>query len=332
VQKPQRLATAVAGVLALALTGCAQQGGGGATPDDWPAGETITLLVGYAAGGTTDAMARSLAGTLEEELDVQVQVENQDGAGGQVAYTELANSEPDGLTIGTLNYPTILTTILDEEKGATYTLDSFQPLANHVNDPRITVVQPDSPFQTAQDLVDHAKTNPGELRGATSGLSGGGHFSMIKLEQATGADFTPVHFNTGQADAKAAFLGKHVDVYFASIGDGLEVIKSGGGRAVGVMDDERSPLLPDVPTYAEQGIDVQEAGMRGYALPAGVPEERVQKLAGAFEKIITSEQHQKELADLALQSDFMGPQDYTDWLKAQEPAVTEVNQISKSDG
>ena len=331
-QKPQRLAAAVAGVLALTLTGCAQQGGGGATPDDWPAGETITLLVGYAAGGTTDAMARSLAGTLEEELDVQVQVENQDGAGGQVAYTELANSEPDGLTIGTLNYPTILTTILDEEKGATYTLDSFQPLANHVNDPRITIVHPDSPFQTAQDLVDQATANPGELRGATSGLSGGGHFSMIKLEQATGADFTPVHFNTGQADAKAAFLGKHVDVYFASIGDGLEVIKSGGGRAVGVMDDERSPLLPDVPTYAEQGIDVQEAGMRGYALPAGVPEERVQKLAAAFEKIITSAQHQKELADLALQSDFMGPRDYTDWLKAQEPAVTEVNQISKTDG
>ena len=333
-QKLHRLAAAAAGLLALSLSACAQQGGAGAagdTSDTWPAGETITMLVGYAAGGTTDTMARSLAGSLEEELDVRVQVENKDGAGGQIAYTELANSEPDGLTIGTLNYPTILTTVLDEEKGATYTLDDFQPLANHVNDPRITIVHPDSPLQTAQDLVEHAKANPGELRGATSGLSGGGHFSLIKLEQATGADFTPVHFNTGQADAKAAFLGRHVDVYFASVGDGLEVVQSGSGRALGIMDDERSQLLPDVPTYVEQGLDVHEAGMRGYAVPAGVPEERVEKLAAAFEEIITSEEHQKELANISLQADFMGPQDYTAWLKAQETEVAEVNQISKTD-
>jgi tripartite-type tricarboxylate transporter receptor subunit TctC len=327
----KRLAIVAAALLV--LTACAQRGGGGSgeTPDNWPAGETIRLIVGYAAGGTTDAMARSLAASLEKELDVRVQVENKDGAGGQLAYTELAGSPPDGLTIGTLNYPTILTTILDKEKGATYTLDSFQPLANHVNDPRITIVQPDSPFQNAQDLVEYARTHPGELRGATSGLSGGGHFSMIKLEQATGGNFTPVHFNSGQADAKAAFLGKHVEVYFASIGDGLEVVTSGSGRAVGVADDERSPLLPDVPTYKEQGIDIEEAGMRGYSLPAGVPPERVQRLAEAFEKIITSPEHEQQLADLALQPDFMGPQEYTDWLKAQEPVVTEVNEISKSD-
>jgi tripartite-type tricarboxylate transporter receptor subunit TctC len=328
----KRLAIVVAALLA--LTACAQRGGGGGsgdTPDDWPAGETITLLVGYAAGGTTDVMARSLAKSLETELGVRVQVENKDGAGGQLEYNELAGSAPDGLTIGTLNYPTILTTILDEEKGATYTLDDFQPLANHVNDPRITIVQPDSPFQNAADLVEYARSHPGELRGATSGLSGGGHFSMIKLEQATGTDFTPVHFNSGQADAKAAFLGKHVEVYFASIGDGLEVVESGGGRAVGVADDERSPLLPDIPTFKEQGIDIEEAGMRGYALPAGVPPERVERLAAAFEKIITSDEHQKQLADLALQSDFMGPEEYTEWLKAQEPEVARVNETSKSD-
>lgn len=327
----KRLAVVVAALLA--LTACAQRGAGGAgeTPDDWPTGETITLIVGYAAGGTTDAMARSLAASLEKELGARVQVENQDGASGQIAYTELADSPPDGLTIGTLNYPTILTTILDKEKGATYTLDDFQPLANHVNDPRITIVQPDSPVQNAQDLVEYARSHPGELRGATSGLSGGGHFSMIKLEQATGVNFTPVHFNSGQADAKAAFLGRHVDVYFASIGDGLEVVQSGSGRAVGVADDERSTLLPDIPTYQEQGIDIHEAGMRGYALPTGVPPERVERLAATFEKIITSDQHQTELADLALQSDFMGPQEYTEWLKAQESVVAEVNEISKSD-
>lgn len=331
--KKSKVATGITAIVTLvSLSACAQpSSGGSATDEDWPAGETLTLVVGYSAGGTTDAMARNLAAELEKELDAQIQVENKEGAGGQIGYTEIANAEPDGLTFGTVNYPTILTTIIDKDKGATYTLDDFQLLANHVNDPRVTIVPTDSEFQTAEDLVDYAKENPLKLRGATSGLSGGGHFSMIKLEEATGADFAPVHFNTGQADAKAAFLGGHVDVYFASVGDGLSVIASGAGRAVGVMDEERSPLLPDVPTYKEQGFDVQEAGMRGYMLPAGVPKERIDRLAEAMEKIITSEEHQEELKKLDLASDFMGPDEYTTWLKGQTEEVTEVNESSKTD-
>lgn len=328
--KKSKLAAGLLLVTALAGAGCARTGGE-ATSENWPAGETMTLIVGYSAGGTTDVMARTLAKELEQDLDVQIQVVNQDGAGGQQAYTDIANAEPDGLTFGTLNYPTILSTISDESKGATYTLDDFQPLANHVNDPRVTIVSPDSQFKTAQDLADYAKENPGELRGATSGLAGGGHFSMLKLEEATGADFSPVHFDTGQADAKAAFLGGHVDVYFASVGDGLEIIESGEGHPVGVMDEERSDLLPDVPTFAEQGIDIQEAGLRGYALPAGVPEDRVKLLSEAFEKIITSAEHEKTLNDLALVPFYMGPEEYAAWLEEQMPTVERINEVAKND-
>jgi tripartite-type tricarboxylate transporter receptor subunit TctC len=331
--KKSKIATGVAAILTvLSLGACAQaRGGAAATDDNWPAGETLTLVVGYSAGGTTDAMARSLASALEKELGAQVQVENKEGAGGQIGYTEIANAKPDGLTFGTVNYPTILTTILDKEKGATYTLDDFQLLANHVNDPRVTIVPPDSEFKTAEDLVNYAKENPLKLRGATSGLSGGGHFSMIKLEDATGADFAPVHFNTGQADAKAAFLGGHVEVYFASVGDGLSVIKSGAGRAIGVMDEERNPLIPEVPTYKEQGFDVKESGMRGYMLPAGVPQARIDRLAKAMEKIITSEEHQEELRKLDLAADFMGPEEYSAWLKTQADEAEKVNASSKTD-
>lgn len=324
---------AVASALALAAggTACARTGqpAGG---DDWPAGETMTLLVGYSAGGTTDTMARRLATTLEEKLDVTIQVINEDGAGGQKEYTMLANAKPDGLTFGTTNYPTIITTIIDESKGATYTLDSFQPLANHVNDPRITIIHPDdSRFTDAASLAEYAKAHPREIRGATSGLGGGGHFSMLKLEEATGADFAPVHFNTGQAEAKAAFLGGHVDVYFASIGDALEIVESGQGEAVGVMARERSTLLPDVKTFAEQGIDIEEAGMRGYALPAGVPQDKVDTLAGALEDIITSPEHEEELAKISLQPGFMGPQDYAAWLAEQESEVKKMNDLAKND-
>lgn len=325
------LAVAAAVAVVGAGTACAQKGQA-AGDENWPSGETMTLLVGYSAGGTTDTMARSLAKQLEEKLDVSIQVINEDGAGGQREYTRLSTAKPDGLTFGTLNYPTIITTVVDKSKGASYTLDDFQPLANHVNDPRITIIHPDDKrFDDAKSLAEYAKDKPRELRGATSGLAGGGHFSMLKLEEATGADFAPVHFNSGQAEAKAAFLGKHVDVYFASIGDALEIVKSGQGKAVGVMDSERSPLLPDVPTYAEEGIDIEEAGMRGYALPAGVPEEKVKKLADALEEIITSSEHEEELAKISLQPDFMGPEDYTKWLDEQTSTVEKLNDVAKSD-
>ncbi len=298
---------------------------------EWPTGETMTMIVGYSAGGTTDTMARELAKNLEEELNVKIQVLNQPGAGGQNAYTEIVDAEADGLTFGTLNYPTILTTMIDDSRDATYDLDDFQPVANHVDDPRIPIVHADSDIEDAQDLVDHAEENPDELRGATSGLSGGGHFSMLKLEEATNAEFSPVHFDEGQADAKAAFLGEHVEVYFASIGDGLEVVESGEGRAVGVMSAERSPLLPDVPTFAEQGIDIEESGRRGYALPAGVPEERVQILADAFENTITDEEHNEQMAELALQPDFMGTEEYATWLEEQMPDAEHYFELSKDD-
>lgn len=331
--KKPKIAAAMILVLCLAGTACAKKGAseGGNTAEDWPSGETMTLIVGYSAGGTTDVMARQLAKELEKELDVQIQVENQDGAGGQVAYTDLSNAKPDGLTLGTLNYPTILTTMVDKSKGATYDLDDFQPLANEVDDPRVTIVHPDSDYKTVDDLVAYAKKNPRKLKGATSGLGGGGHFSNLKLEEATGTDFSPVHFNKGQAEAKAAFLGNHVDVYFASIGDGLEIVKSGDGRAVGVMADERSNLLPDVPTFKEQGIDIVESGMRGYALPADVPEERVKILSDALEKIITSDEHKKALAKVGLEPDFMGPDEYTKWLKGQTAEVEKINKLAKND-
>jgi len=331
--KKSMLVSGLCLVVALFGAGCAkaEKSGDGATDENWPSGETMEMIVGYSAGGTTDTMARELAAELEKKLDVQIQVVNQDGAGGQQAYTDLANAEPDGLTIGTINYPTILSTMIDKSKGATYKLDDFQLLANHVNDPRITVVQPDSDYKNADDLVEYAKENPGKLRGATSGLAGGGHFSMLKLEEATGADFSPVHFDTGQEDAKAAFLGGHVDVYFASVGDALEIIESGDGRPVGLMDEERSDLLPDVPTFKEQGIDVQEAGMRGYSLPAGVPEERLKILSDALEEIITSPEHKKALAKLSLVPAYMDPEEYAAWLDEQLPTVEKFNEVAMED-
>jgi tripartite-type tricarboxylate transporter receptor subunit TctC len=140
-----------------------------------------------------------------------------------------------------------------------------------------------------------------------------------------------VHFASGQPAAKADFLGGHVDVYISSVGDALEIIASGDGRAVGVAAARRSELLPNVPTFAEQGIAVEELGMRGYAVPAGVPSERVRILADALQEIITSTDHQETLRRLSLGTEYMDPDAYTAWFRAQIPTVERINELSKSD-
>ena len=120
-------------------------------------GRTLTHIVAYPPGGGTDVTARLLAPMLEKELGIQVQVLNKGGAGGQIGFTELVRSKPDGYTIGNLILPTVITTYLDPTRKAVFSRKSFQLLALQDNDPGIIAVKATGPFKTLKDLIDAAK-------------------------------------------------------------------------------------------------------------------------------------------------------------------------------
>ncbi|GAB5077524.1 tripartite tricarboxylate transporter substrate binding protein [Arthrobacter sp. AD-310] len=323
----KRIAAAVTVASLIALTGCGANAGSSNTAgaSDFPKkGKSIELVVAFASGGAVDTAARLIQPVLEKELGTNVEVVNKPGAGGQIGYTQLTSSKPDGYTIGATGSPSVVVSPLDPSRGAKYTRESFQPLGRQVIDPAVIAVQPDSPYQTLKDLLDAAKANPKSMTASTTGLQTGEHFALAQIQEATGSEFAPVHFSEGASQATTAFLGKHVDVLVANVSDVNDLTKQGKARVLGVMSEERAPSLPDVPTFKESGYDLIAGTARGYSAPAGLPDAVADKLEAALQKAIEDPSVVKKMEDLGLQTSYLNGDDYKQFWAGQEEDFKKV--------
>jgi tripartite-type tricarboxylate transporter receptor subunit TctC len=317
---------ALAAASVIALTGCgANAGTTTAAGGDFPKkGKTIDLVVAFSSGGAVDTAARLIQPILEKELGTNVEVINKPGAGGQIGYTQLTSAAPDGYTIGATGSPSVVVSPLDPSRGAKYTRDSFQPLGRQVIDPAVIAVQPDSPYQNLKELLDAAKASPKSMTASTTGLQTGEHFAMAQIQEVTGAEFAPVHFSEGASQATTAFLGKHVDILVANVSDVTDLTKQGKARVLGVMTSERSPSLPDVPTFKESGYEVEAGTARGYSAPAGLPDEVAKKLEAAIKTAIEDPAVKQKMNDLGLQTSYLSGEDYKQFWAGQEEDFKKV--------
>ncbi|ADX71303.1 uncharacterized conserved protein [Pseudarthrobacter phenanthrenivorans Sphe3] len=317
---------ALAAASLIALTGCgANAGTTTAAGGDFPKkGKTIDLVVAFSSGGAVDTAARLIQPILEKELGTNVEVINKPGAGGQIGYTQLTSAAPDGYTIGATGSPSVVVSPLDPSRGAKYTRDSFQPLGRQVIDPAVIAVQPDSPYQNLKELLDAAKASPKSMTASTTGLQTGEHFAMAQIQEVTGAEFAPVHFSEGASQATTAFLGKHVDILVANVSDVTDLTKQGKARVLGVMTSERSPSLPDVPTFKESGYEVEAGTARGYSAPAGLPDEVAKKLEAAIKTAIEDPAVKQKMNDLGLQTSYLSGEDYKQFWAGQEEDFKKV--------
>ena len=287
-------------------------------------GKAIQMLVGFAAGGSTDAGARILASGMEKELGTSVVVVNKPGASGQIAYTALTQAKPDGYTIGNTNFPSSVVTYLDPSRKAVYNRKSFELLALHVLDPGLFAVKANSPFKTVKDLIEAAKASPKKIRVSTTGIQSDEAFAILQLQKMTGVQFAQVHFAQGVAAAMTAFLGGKFEVLCANVGDLLSQFKSGEVRILGIMDDEHSPFYPGVKTFEEQGYKLYDASSRGFAAPAGTSKEVVNILSGAIKKVVATEDHKKRMADMGLTLRYMDPGQYAKYWSEYEVMIKEL--------
>ena len=323
---------AAVGMLATGLTTCANAvgGGSGGAAADFPRkGKPITIIVAFDAGGPADSAARQIAPVLEKKLGTTVEMENKTGAGGQVGYTAIANAKPDGYTIGGTGSPSVVVPPLDPSRGANFKRSSFRPLANQVIDPQVIAVRPDSPIKSIKDFVDAGKKHPGKLRVTTTGVQTGEHFALADLQRRTGAEYGIVHFSEGSAQAMTAFLGKHVDVYVGSVSDLISQAKAGDLVPIGVMDTERSPFLPKVPTFKEAGIDITHTTIRGYSAPAGVPDAIAQKLEKALGEVLQDPAVVKKIKALGIEPRYMSGKAYGSYWANQETTYKKLIPLTK---
>lgn len=278
----------------------------------------ITMIIAYAPGGGTDLVARLIAPYIEKYLgnNARIIVSNKAGAGGGIGFAELAKAAPDGYTIGFLNTPNLIS--IPIERQSTFHWKDYDLVGNLIDDPGAFTVHSSSDFKTLKDLVVYAKANPGKVTVGSTGVGSDDHLAMLFFEKAAGVKLTHVPYK-GSGETRAAVVSGQLVVGAINVGEALAYIKGGSPiRMLGQMSLKRTVLAPDIPTFAEQGYDMESASLRGLAAPKGLPPEIRERLVKAVAQAAADPDYIKKAGELFAPIRYLAPAEY-----AKELAETE---------
>lgn len=263
---------------------------------DFPS-QPITLVVPFAAGGSTDLVARIVAARMSQELGQQVLVDNRAGAGGTLGATAVAQAQPDGYTI---LMGTIATHALSSSLYANPPFDpveDFEPIAWLVTVPNVLAVNPDFPAQTVEELIALLKEDPEGYIYASSGNGTPLHLSGELFKELTGTDMTHVPYQ-GSGPALIDVIGGQVPIIFDNLPSATEPIRSGQLRALAVTTTERAGNFPDLPTMEEAGVPGYDTNSwNALFAPAGTPQEVIDVLEEAALTAVNDPEIQQRLED-----------------------------------
>jgi len=285
----------------------------GAAHAQWQPDRAITMIVAFAAGGGTDAAARLIARFMERDLGQSVVVLNRPGAGGEIGFSELARARPDGLTIGFINTPHILT--LPMERQARFRLEDFSLIGNIVDDPGGLWVRADSDIRSFADLIAAARARPETISYGTTGVGSDDHLAVLALERATGTKFLHVPFG-GSAQVKQNLISRALQLGSMNMSEAVNDMRQGVLRPLAQMAATRWEMTPEVPTLRELGHDVIEGSMRGMAAPAGLPAEVLARLALSVRRTVDDPAFQEAARSQSLPLRFLDPAAYLAELQA----------------
>jgi tripartite-type tricarboxylate transporter receptor subunit TctC len=252
----------------------------------------ITLIVPWAAGGGTDAVARMIGALLEKEFKVPVSVVNRTGGNGVVGHSAIATASPDGYTIGMI---TIEINMMHWMKLTELTYASYTPLALMNADPAGLQVRADSTYKNANELIAAIKANPGKLKASGTGVGGGWHLALAGMLRSFDIDPKSVPWiaSTGAATALVDLAAGGIDIVPSSIPEATALIAAGRVRSLAVMSDTRNAAAPDVPTLKEAtGSNWTMALWRGIVGPKGMPPEAAEKYRAALKRAYDSKEFQ----------------------------------------
>ncbi len=311
-----RLTAAV--LLMLGITGFVFANGD-AENAQFPA-KNITYIVPFNPGGQSDITAQYQKEMLEAALGVNVVIKNISGAGGAVGWSTLASSAPDGYTLCGNNLPHIIAQPLVKDNPG-YQTEQLEPLYMFQTTPIGLTVLKDSRWNNLEEFISYAKAHPGEITVGGSGTYTGHHIAYLMLQQLTGAEFTYIP-STGAAPSVANFLGGHTDALFANSNDlvthNAEIIVLGMGT------EERFGLLPDAPTFMEQGIDMTAGIDRGVCVPQGTPADVIAVLEDAFRKVCTDPEFMAKMEDMGMVVQNLGAAEYKAYIEKTAAKYEEI--------
>jgi len=271
-------------------------GAAAATAQGYPT-KPVRIVVGFTAGGPTDAIARIVAQKLSDSLGQQFVVENIGGAGGNTAAGQVARATPDGYTIMAISTGFVVNPSL-YAKVPYDPIKDFAPISLVAASPNVVVVNPSVPAKTLSELIQLIRDNPGKYSFAGPGVGSTPHLGGELFRLAFGLDLVHVPF-AGAGPAVQATVGGHTPIAFTALPSSLSAIQAGQLRALGVAASKRAANMPDVPTFAEQGIKDQDADtLTGIVAPAGTPKEIVDLLYREIAKAVSQPEVRERLTTL----------------------------------
>jgi len=291
--------------------------------DAWPS-RPIKLVVPFAAGGTSDVLARTLAEKLQGALKQTVIVDNKAGAGGVIGADSVAKAPADGYTIllGTIASHAINPAL--QPKMPYDALKDFAPVDLLGSISNVLLVGATQPYKTVKDLTAAAKAKPGSVAFASAGQGSSQHMSGELFKQLAGAELTHIPYK-GSAPAIQDVIGGQVPMSFETVTVALPHIQSGKVRALAVTSAKRSPALPDTPTLQEAGIaGFDVASWQAIYAPAGTPPAIVQRLNAEIEKIVAMPDVKAKFETLGLQHSPNTPAEFAAFNKAEVAKWTKV--------
>ena len=292
----------------------------------------ITLIVPWAAGGGTDALARTLVKNAKEQIGVSVPVVNRTGGTGVLGMQSVANARADGYTLGLITFHLSSYRLMGVNA---LSYRDFEPIMLLNRSPTGFLVKADSEFKDLKDLVEYARRNPGQVKVATSGAGAVPHLSATLLAKQLGLKFTFVPFEGG-APARTAVLGGHVTLLTVNSEEALQFYKTKQLRFLAIISDERHSAFPDVPTVAEAGFPLTSLLLdwRGLAAPKGTPPEVVARLAEGFRKMTEDADYKRLMDEMALPRANAEREQFKEFLAstetALEPAMAEAGLLKKA--
>lgn len=286
---------------------------------DYP-NQPVRIVVPFPPGGGTDVLGRVVAQGLGQKFNESFVVENRPGAAGVIGANQVSRSKPDGYTLLMAATGAIIPP--PNVKVSDYRLtDHFAPVALVAAPPYILVVNHDTPANSAKELIELAKNSKNGLTYASSGVGAASHIAGLQFEQKANIKLLHIPYK-GMGQAVTDLMSNQVSLMFAPAPAVLSHIQSGKLKALGVTSSKRSELFPDYPTINESGLPGFEAvGWFGLFAPAGTPSAVIDKLNGAVNELLKTEEVRKQLKAMGATPANEAPSQFTSFVQRD---VTEL--------
>lgn len=298
---------------ALALTPAAAR-----AQDGWRPTQPMRIVVPAAPGGTTDIMARLLAAHLQPRWGVNVVAENRSGGGGVIGTMEVVRAAPDGHTLlsGNIGPQSIAYSLF---RNLQYRPDSLAPVSNMIRGPNVLVVHPSVPARTVPEFVEHLRRNPGRLSYGSPGVGQSPHLSGVWFHQLTGTEGIHVPFR-GAGPAAIELVAGNIQYMFDNLTTGIEQIRAGRVRALGVTSAERNPQLPGVPAIRETMPELAPYEVNtwfGMFVPAGTPAAAIRALNAEIVALVRQPDTEARFAQMGGVPAAGTPEEFAAFVRAE---------------